>query len=86
MSNTPQASSEMQNKILLRRAALEAAHETINYKIKNLKKFYSREQIRCWYIQRDKIVWELRHMPTAEQIQQNAKRVNYSNSLKYNHK
>lgn len=84
MKNPPLASSEMQNKILLRRQALEAAHETINYKIKNLKQFFSREQIRCWYIQRDRLVWELRRLPTPEQIQQNAKRINYSNSLKFN--
>jgi hypothetical protein len=84
MTNSPTAFEEMQNKILLRRAALEAAHATVNYKISELKKFFSREQIRCWYIQRDRIVWELKRLPTPEQIQQNAKRVNYSNSLKFN--
>lgn len=76
-------SDEMKNKILLRRQALEAAHATINYKIKNLKHLFSREQVRCWYINRDRIIWELRQLPTEEQIQQGAKRVNFSNSTKY---
>lgn len=73
----------MQNKILLHRQALEAARATLNYKIKNLKKFFSREQVRCWYIQRDRIVWQLRQLPTEEMIQHDAKRINYSNSTKY---
>jgi hypothetical protein len=75
--------AEMQNKILLKRQALEAARATLNYKIQNLKKFFSREQVRCWYIQRDRIVFQLRQLPTEEQIQANAKRINYSNSTKY---
>lgn len=75
--------AEMKNKILLKRQALEAARATLNYKIQNLKKFFSREQVRCWYIQRDRIVFQLRQLPTEEQIQANAKRINYSNSTKY---
>lgn len=86
MNSSPQASSEMQNKILLKRQALEASRETLNYKIKHLNMFYSREQVRCWRIQRDKIVAELRALPTEAQLQQGAKRINYSNSLKFNHK
>jgi hypothetical protein len=81
---TTQRSDDMsKNKILERRQALEAARDTINYKIKNLRKFFSREQVRCWYILRDKIVWQLRQLPTEEMIQKDAKRINYSNSTKY---
>jgi hypothetical protein len=72
----------MKNKILLRRQALEAAHATVNYKIANLKHLFSRQQVRCWYIYRDRLVWELKQLPTEEQLQQGAKRVNYSNSSK----
>lgn len=72
----------MKNKIIERRAALEAAHGTVNFKIKELKKFFSREQIRCWYIQRDRIVWELNQLPTEEMLQRDAKRINFSNSSK----
>lgn len=86
MNDSPQASSEMQNKILLKRQALEASRETLNYQIRNLNMYYSREQVRCWRIQRDKIVAELRALPTEAQIQQGAKRINFSNSLKYNSK
>jgi hypothetical protein len=82
-SNAPASVQDnMKNKILERRAALEAAHETLNYQIKHLKKFYSREQVRCWYVNRDRIVWTLDHMPTEEQIQKDAKRINFSNSSK----
>jgi hypothetical protein len=72
----------VKNKILLRRQALEASLETVRYKIKNLKPFFSRQQVSCWYIYRDKLIWELNQLPTPEQIQQSAKRINYSNSLK----
>lgn len=74
---------EMKNKILERRRTLEAARDTLNYKIRTLNIYYSREQVRCWRIQRDKIVKELRALPTEAMIQANAKRVNYSNSTKY---
>lgn len=82
MSND-KALEEMKNKILLRRQALEASRETLNYKIQNLRHLFSREQVRCWYIQRDRIVWELNHLPTEQMIQKGAKRINYSNSTKY---
>ena len=63
----------MKNKILERRATLEAALETLHYKIKTLNLYYSREQVRCWYIQRNKIVAELKALPTAEQVAHSAK-------------
>lgn len=72
----------MKNKIIERRAALEAALETVRYQIKNLKKYYSREQVRCWYVHRDKLIKDLAKLPTEEIIQRNAKRINFSNSSK----
>ena len=82
MSND-EALEQIKNKILLKRQALEAARDTVNFQIANLKPWYSRQQIRCWYIQRNKIVADLAKLPTEAQIQQDAKRVNYSNSTKY---
>lgn len=73
-----------QNKILLKRKALEAALETIRFKIKHLQKYYSREQVRCWYVERNNLVRHLHGLPTEKQIQQSCKRVNFSNSFKYN--
>jgi hypothetical protein len=72
----------MKNKIIERRAALEAALETVRFQIKNLKKHFSKEQVRCWYVHRDSLLKSLAKLPTEEIIQRNAKRVNYSNSSK----
>lgn len=63
----------MENKIITRRRALEAALETVNYKIANLKPHYSVPQIRCWYKERQTICEQLRYLPTVEQVKQNAK-------------
>lgn len=76
MAHPVRRSEEMRNKILLRRQALEAARATLNYKIQELKHLFSREQVRCWYVQRDRIVWELRQLPTEKEIQKDALRVN----------
>lgn len=79
----PQALEDMKNKILLRRKALEAALETVNYKIKNLHKYFSAEQRRCWYVHRRNLREQLDLLPTEAMIQKNAKRINYSNSTKF---
>lgn len=73
---------ENKNLIIVRRQTLAAALETVRYKIKHLQNYYSREQVRCWFRERNKIVRELRYLPTDEQIQAGAKRVNFSNSSK----
>ena len=70
----------MKNKILERRAALEAALITINFKIKTLKPHYSREQVRCWYVLRKQLCSQLKNLPTVQQVQAGAKRLNYSNT------
>ena len=44
MSND-EALEQMKNKILLKRQALEAARDTVNFQIANLKTWYSRKQI-----------------------------------------
>ena len=44
------------NKLLEERERVtrEALH-TVNFQIRELKRFYSREQVRCWYINRRKL-------------------------------
>lgn len=58
-----------ENKIIARRRALEAALDTVNYKIQHLKPYYSREQIRCWYIERNKLHEKLRMLPTDRDLE-----------------
>ena len=82
MSNDA-ALEEMKNKILLKRQALEAARATLNYQIKELSKYYSKEQVLVWRARRNKVVRSLRELPTEKQIQQGCLRVNYSNSTKF---
>jgi hypothetical protein len=67
--------SEMENKILSRRKALEASLQTVNYKIVNLKRFFSKEQIRCWYVERKKYCDQLKGLPTVEQVKSDAKKL-----------
>lgn len=64
----------MRNKILERRAALEAALQTVRYQIANLQKFYSREQVRCWRKHRDSLIQKLKELPTPEQVAASARR------------
>ena len=72
----------MENKIIVRRRALLASLETVNYQIKHLKSFYSKEQRRCWYVHRRHLKAELAGLPSDKQIQAGCKRVNFSNSSK----
>lgn len=65
----------MKSKLLSHREALEASLETVNYKISNLKKYFSREQVRCWYWYRNDLVKKLKEFPTVEQIKQSQKRM-----------
>lgn len=73
----------MRNKIIDKRTALEAALSTVRYQIKHLRKFYSREQVRCWRVRRNSLIAQLKALPTEKQIQAGCKRVNYSNSSKF---
>lgn len=74
---------EMQNKILVKRKTLQSSIELLSYKIENLRIYYSKEQVRCWRVNRYNLKQELAKLPTEEQIQKNAKRINYSNSTKF---
>lgn len=64
----------MENKIISRRRVLEAALHTVRFRIANLQPHYSREQIRCWYRERNMIIRELRALPTEQQVRENAKK------------
>lgn len=64
----------MENKIIARRRALEAALATVRYQIANLKKHYSPEQVRCWYKHRDSLIKALEALPAIEQVRADAKR------------
>lgn len=64
----------MENKLIERRRALTEALDTVRYQIKHLKKFYSREQVRCWYVRRNALKAELDALPTEEQIRQMARK------------
>lgn len=64
----------MRNKIIDKRTALEAALATVRYQIANLKKHYSREQVRCWYVRRDSLIKQLKGLPTVEQVKADARR------------
>lgn len=64
----------MENLIITRRRVLEAALSTVRYKIANLQPYFSREQIRCWYRERNAIVAKLKELPTIEQVKADAKR------------
>lgn len=69
------------NKIVERRMALEAALKTVEYQIEKLQPFYSVHQVRIWKQSRRTLREKLKHFRRAEKlIQQNAKRLNYSNS------
>lgn len=73
----------MKNKILEKRASITEAIATLKYQIKHLRIHYSKEQVRCWRIRRYNLERQLESLPTEEQLQRGAKRVNYSNSTKY---
>jgi hypothetical protein len=49
----------MKSKLSEKVATLKAALETVNHQIKNLKPFYSAQQVRCWYLHRNKLVKDL---------------------------
>lgn len=72
----------MKNKIIEKREALKAAIATLDYKIANLRQFFSPLQVRCWRINRRTLYNQLCNLPTERMIQQGAKRINYSNSSK----
>lgn len=72
----------MKNKILLKREALEASISTLTYQIVNLRIHCSKEQVRCWRVHRYNLKIQLAALPTEKQLQQGAKRVNFSNSSK----
>ena len=74
MNSSPLALEDMQNKILAKRKVLEASIASVNYKIDNLKPFFSREQIRCWYIQRNSLCAQLKELPTEKEVREWAKR------------
>lgn len=63
----------MENKIITRRRALEAALKTVRYQIDNLQPFYSREQVRCWRKHRDSLIRQLELLPTEAEVKANAK-------------
>jgi hypothetical protein len=63
----------MENKIITRRRALEAALKTVRYQIKHLQPYYSREQIICWEKHRDSLIRQLELLPTEEEVRKNAK-------------
>lgn len=87
MANPPLAFTEMQNKILAKRASLEAAIATVKYKIDNLKPFFSRPQIRCWYIQRNALCAQLEKLPTEKQVREWAARTTKTiNQIKSHYK
>lgn len=79
--NPAEAFEEMKNKILLKRASLIAAIETLNYKINHLSQFFSKPQIRCWKQEKKVLQFKLGNLPTEKQIQDGAKRINYSNTM-----
>ena len=56
MSDVARMKSKLSEKV----ETLKAALETVNHKIKNLKPYYSREQVRCWYVNRNNLVKELK--------------------------
>lgn len=70
------------NMIIVRREALEAELAKLDYQLKNSQQFYSRAQVRCWRVRRRTVYKMLFALPTDAQLQQGAKRVNYSNSSK----
>jgi hypothetical protein len=50
----------MRSKVEEKIAALEAALKTVNYQIDTLQPYFSRPQIRCWYIHRNKLSQQLK--------------------------
>lgn len=63
----------MENKLIEHRRAIESALAVVNYKIENLKDFYSSEQVRCWYRERNMLAFKLSTLPTEEQVRELAK-------------
>jgi len=51
--------------------------------VDNLRIYYSKEQVRCWCVNRYSLKKQLEGLPTEQQIQKGAKRINYSNSTKF---
>jgi hypothetical protein len=73
MQTPPLALEDMQNKILQRRRALEASLFTLDYKIENLKPFFSHLQVSTWIADREEISRQLGILPTDAQVKAWAK-------------
>jgi len=81
-TNGPASSfEEMKNKILLKRAALEAAIETLTYQIDHWRQWSSKAQIWVWRVRRYNLRKQLETLPTEKMLQEGAKRINYSNTM-----
>lgn len=61
----------MNNKLLESKlcATREALH-TVNYQIRELKSFYSREQVRCWFVHRRKLKETIRMLEAEKKTQE----------------
>lgn len=73
----------MRNKILIRRASLTASIAMLNYQIQMLSPHFTDVEVNHWIDRHRALTLELESLPTEEKIQENAKRVNYSNSTKF---
>lgn len=72
----------MKNKIIEKRLALTEELAKLDYQLKHRQQFFSRAQVRCWRVRRRTVYNALFALPTDAQLQQGAKRINYSNSSK----
>jgi hypothetical protein len=65
----------MKSKLSEKVSALQAALETVRYQIRELKAYYSRPQVRAWYLYRDKLIFQLRQLePLLQAQEENTKR------------
>lgn len=51
---------------------LKESLKTVRYQIANLKHLYSREQVRCWYLHRNKLIEQLAFHEAMLKAQQDA--------------